>query len=65
MDEQIIVLNETQERGFVNGDICPACKNMNIIYRRWRDDFVCGWCKAVFIIVKGKIRHLGNQLFLE
>ena len=27
---------------------CPNCGKPNIIYRKWLDDFWCGWCRAEF-----------------
>jgi len=44
-------------------DNCPFCNRLNIIYRKWLDDFICGWCKNFFKINDGKVEHLGQRIF--
>ena len=54
-----------QITGFFNGSICPICKFPNIIFRKRRNDYFCGHCFAVYDLVDGNIRHLGNQEDLD
>lgn len=58
-------LTPRQGEAFRDDSKCPLCKRRNIIRRKWRDDWFCGECKAVFAIVDGKICYLGNQKFLD
>jgi len=57
----LLQLKPHQIVGFLEGSICPFCKEPRIIYRSWRNDYLCGGCIEVFNLVDGNIRHLGNQ----
>jgi len=61
----LLQLSNYQVTGFVNGSICPFCKNQNIIYRSWRKDYYCGGCREVFTMEDSQVRHLGNQKDIE
>lgn len=61
----LLQLEEHQVTGFVNGSICPFCKNQNIIFRSWRDDYLCGYCFKVYKLIKGKVHLIGDQEDLE
>jgi len=57
----LLQLGTHQITGFFNGSICPFCKEVRIIHRKWRDDYLCGGCFEVFHLVDGNVHHLGNQ----
>ena len=57
----LLQLKPHQIAGFANGDICPFCKKQNIIYRSWRKDYYCGWCREVFTFDDSRVSHIGNQ----
>lgn len=57
----LMQLSSNQIRGFVQGCICPLCKEQRLIYRAWRDDHYCGGCREVFRLADGKVYHLGHQ----
>ena len=61
----LLELKDHQITGFIEGSICPFCKNQNIIFRSWRNDYICGECFEVFNIVDGKVHSLGNQENLD
>ncbi len=61
----LLQLKPHQITGFIDGDICPFCKNQNIIFRSGRNDYLCGECFEVFTIVDGKVHSLGNQENLD
>ena len=57
------VLEKYQEEGLVNADKCPVCNRPNIIHRKVRNDYICGWCKNFFKRNgDGKIEHLGQRI---
>jgi len=61
----LLQLEKHQITGFVEGSICPFCKNQNIIFRSWRKDYLCGHCFEVFKVVDGNVHHMGNQKDIE
>jgi len=61
----LLALKIHQIVGFIKGYICPFCKEPRIIYRSWRDDYLCGGCFEVFAEAEGKVYHLGNQKDLD
>jgi len=61
----MLELKTHQITGFFHGSICPLCKEPRIIHRQWRDDYYCGGCQAVFVLVEGNIHHLGKQEDLD
>ena len=56
----LLQLSKYQIKGFTGGDICPFCKEPNLIYRSWRADYICGMCFEVFRL-DGGVYHLGRQ----
>lgn len=58
------VLGKNQEECLESADKCPICKRPNIIYRKLRDDYICGWCKHFFKRNNdGKIELMGQRIF--
>ncbi len=57
----LLELSKHQVCGFVNGSICPFCREQRLIYRGWRDDHYCGGCREVFRLADEKVYHLGHQ----
>ncbi len=50
---------------------CPECKKNegkdrpNLIYRSWRNDYICGWCKAFYIEKDGHLVFMRYQWELK
>jgi len=59
------LLTEQQSRWLLHDDICPFCQKKRIIYRPWRQDYICGWCHGVFKMILNRMYQIGNQLFME
>jgi len=59
------VISESKSRLLLHDDICPACHANKILYRPWRQDYICGECKEVFKMIFDRMYRLGNQLFLD
>ena len=57
----LLKLSRHQIKAFIDGSICPFCKEPNLIYRTWRDDHYCGMCREVFELKNGRVYHLGHQ----
>jgi hypothetical protein len=59
------ILEEYQEKALVSADKCPVCKRPNIIHRKLRNDYICGWCKNFFKTNNGRMEHLGKRIFRD
>jgi hypothetical protein len=60
-----LALKGHQVIGFIDGGICPICKNPNIYYRSWREDYLCGYCKKVYRLIGNNVHLLGDQEDLD
>ena len=58
-------LTPDEAGALLNTDICPVCGRPRVLRRPWREDWYCGWCRAVCKLVGKALHFVGYQSDLD